>query len=170
MLIAHRQVLLSLPTLSLGLCSIKPQPCILHAPPRPGRKHQIRIQRRAPTRQEPLLDLPILRQAGFSHLLARQRISLQSGSERVLSARRGRVGLDEQLAAGEGGASDGVGEGFGLGLRAGGSGEGRLGFGGGFGVGEEVDLVGYGASEVVEGLADVGGVVIGFVGVLRASR
>lgn len=74
------------------------------------------------------------------------------------------------MAAGEGGASDGVGEGFGLGLRAGGSGEGRLGFGGGFGVGEEVDLVGYGASEVVEGLADVGGVVIGFVGVLRASR
>ena len=63
-----------------------------------------------------------------------------------------------------------MGEGFGLGLCAGGSGEGCLGFGRGFGVGKEVDLVGYCASEVVEGLADVGGVVVGFVGVLRASQ
>ena len=56
-----------------------------------------------------------------------------------------------------------MGEGFGLGLRAGRSGEDRLGFAGGFGVGEEVDFVGYGASKIVKGLADVGRVVIGFV-------
>ena len=41
--------------------------------------------------------------------------------------------------------------------------EGGLGFGGRGGVGEEVDFVGNGAAEVVEGLADVGGVVVGFV-------
>ena len=62
-----------------------------------------------------------------------------------------------------------MGKGFRLGLRAGGSGEGRLGFAGGFGVGKEVDLFGDGASEVVEGLPDVRRVVVGFVGVLRAS-
>ena len=56
-----------------------------------------------------------------------------------------------------------MGKGFGLGLRAGGSGESCLSFAGGFGVGEKVDFVGYGAPEIVKGLADVGGVVIGFV-------
>ena len=54
-------------------------------------------------------------------------------------------------------------EGLRLGLCTGGSGESCLGFCGGFGVGQEVDFVGYGASKVVEGLADVGRVVIGFV-------
>ena len=56
-----------------------------------------------------------------------------------------------------------MGEGFGLGFCAGRSGEGCLGFCRRFGVGKEVDLFGYGASEVVEGLADVGRVVIGFI-------
>ena len=56
-----------------------------------------------------------------------------------------------------------MGEGFRLGLRAGRSGEGCLGFTGGFGMGKEADLFGDGASEVVEGLADVGRVVVGFV-------
>ena len=56
-----------------------------------------------------------------------------------------------------------MGKGFGLGLRAGGSGESCLGFAGGFGVGKKVDFVGYGASKIIKGLADVGRVVIGFV-------
>ena len=73
------------------------------------------------------------------------------------------------MTADEGGASDSVGEGLRLGLCAGGSGESCLGFARGFGVGEEVDFISDGASEVVEGLADVGRVVVGFVGVLRAS-
>jgi len=80
------------------------------------------------------------------------------------------VGLGEHLAAGEGGAGDGVGEGLGLGLRAGRGREGCLGFTGGGGVGEEVDFVGDGAAEVIEGLADIGGVVVGFVGVLRSGN
>lgn len=67
------------------------------------------------------------------------------------------------MTAGEGGASDGMGKGLRLGLCAGGSGESCLSFRRGFGVGKEVDFIGYGASEVVKGLADVGRVVIGFV-------
>jgi hypothetical protein len=47
--------------------------------------------------------------------------------------------------------------------------EGSLGFGGGGGVGEEVDLLGDGAAEVGDRLADVGWVVVGFVGILRAG-
>lgn len=79
------------------------------------------------------------------------------------------MGLVEELGAGEGGAGDGVGEGFGLGFCAGRGGEGGLGFGGGGSVGEEVDFVGDGAAEVVEGFADIGGVVVGFVCVLGAG-
>lgn len=53
-----------------------------------------------------------------------------------------------------------------FGLRWGG--ESGLGFGGGGCAREQVDFFGDGTAEVVEGLADVGGVVIGFVGVLGA--
>lgn len=68
------------------------------------------------------------------------------------------------------GTRDCVAEGLGLGLRRRGCGERSLGFGGRCGIGEEVDLLRDGAAEVVEGLADVGWVVIGLVGVLRASQ
>ena len=57
--------------------------------------------------------------------------------------------------------------GLGLGRRR--RNEGGLGFGGRGGVGEEVDLLRDGAAEVGDGLADVGWVVVGFVGVLRAG-
>ncbi len=56
------------------------------------------------------------------------------------------MGLDEQLATGEGGAGDGVGKGLRLGLCAGGSGESCLGFAWGGGMGEEVDFVGDGTA------------------------
>ncbi len=54
------------------------------------------------------------------------------------------------MGAGEGGAGDGVAEGFGLRFCGGRGGEGGLGLGGGGGGGEEVDFVGDGAAEVVE--------------------
>ena len=56
-----------------------------------------------------------------------------------------------------------MGEGFGLGLCAGRRGESCLRFARGFGVRKEVDFIGYGASEVIEGLADIGWVVIGLI-------
>lgn len=34
---------------------------------------------------------------------------------------------------------------------------------------KEVDFVGYGAGEVGEGLADIGGIVVGFIAVLRCD-
>lgn len=70
----------------------------------------------------------------------------------------------------EGGAGNGMAERLGLGLCGGRGSEGGLGFGRRRGVGEEVDLLRDGAAEVVEGLADVGWVVVCFVGVLRARR
>lgn len=70
----------------------------------------------------------------------------------------------------ESGAGNGMAEGLRLGLRRGGSSEGRLGLGGRRGAGEQVDLLRDGAAQVVEGFADVGWVVVGFVGVLRARQ
>jgi hypothetical protein len=59
---------------------------------------------------------------------------------------------------------------LGLGLCRGGCDKGSLGFGWGGGIGEEVDLLRDGAAEVSHRLADVGWVVVGFVGILRAGR
>lgn len=59
---------------------------------------------------------------------------------------------------------------LGLGLCGGRGDKGSLGFGGRGGVGEEVDLLRDGAAKIGDGLADVGWVVVGFVGVLRAGR
>lgn len=61
-------------------------------------------------------------------------------------------------------------EGLGLGFGGGGRGEGGLHVGGGGGGGEEVNFLGDGAAEVVEGFSDVGRVVVGFVGVLGAME
>ena len=58
----------------------------------------------------------------------------------------------------------------GFGLRFGGrwGREGRLDVGGRGGVRQEMDFLAYGAAEVVEGLANIGWVIISFVGILRA--
>lgn len=59
-------------------------------------------------------------------------------------------------------------EGLGLGLRGRGRGKSGLGLGGRTGLREKLDLLIDGAAQVVEGLADVGWVVVGLVGVLGA--
>ena len=79
------------------------------------------------------------------------------------------MGGVQNLGAGEGGAGDGMVEGFRLRLCGWWGGEGGLGFGGRGGGGQEVDFIGDGAAEVVEGFADVGRVVVGFVRVLGAG-
>lgn len=78
--------------------------------------------------------------------------------------------LVKNLGAGKGGASDGVGEGLGLGLRSWGGCQGGLSLGGGCSGGEQLDLLANGPAEVVEGLLDVGWVVVGFGGVLASDR
>ena len=60
-------------------------------------------------------------------------------------------------------------EGLWLGFGGGRSGEGSLGFRGRCSAGEKVDFFADGAAEVVEGFTDVGRIVVGFVGVLRAE-
>lgn len=57
----------------------------------------------------------------------------------------------------------------GLRLRFGrwGSSEGGLGFGRGGGMRKEIDFLADGTTKIVEGFANVGRVIIGFVGVLR---
>lgn len=59
-------------------------------------------------------------------------------------------------------------EGLGLGLVDGGSGQGGLGLGGRSSLRQKLDLLTDGAAEVIERFADVGRVIVGFVGVLRA--
>lgn len=66
-------------------------------------------------------------------------------------------------------AGDGMTEGLGLRLCRGWRCECGLGFGRGGGGREEVYFLRDGATKVVEGLADVGRVVVGLVGVLRAG-
>ena len=76
------------------------------------------------------------------------------------------MSLVEELTACEGGARDGVVEGFWLRFCRGWGREGGLDVRGGRGVGEKVDLFGNGAAKVVERFANVGRVIVGFVRVL----
>lgn len=64
------------------------------------------------------------------------------------------------------GAGNGMAERLGLRLCGGRRGESGLGLGGGGRGREQVDLLGDGAAQVGDGLADVGGVVVGLVGIL----
>lgn len=74
----------------------------------------------------------------------------------------------EELAAGQGGAGNGVSKGLWLGLGDGGCGESGLGFGGGGSGGEELDLLADAAAEVGDVFADIV-VVVALVGVLCSN-
>lgn len=155
-------------TLSISLRSIQAQPRVLHRLAGPRRKHNIRVQRRTPARQKSALDLGILCEPSLSDLLAGNSELLEGGRERVFAGTGMLTG--QNVRAVQGGTGNGVAEGLGLRLRGGRCGEGGLGFGGRSRGGQEVDFLGDGAAEIVEGLADVGGIVVGFVRVLRAIQ
>ena len=76
------------------------------------------------------------------------------------------MGLVEKLARSQRGASDGMGECLGLGLGRWWGFECGLGFGWRASMRQKLDFVCYRAGKVREGFADVGRVVVGFVGVL----
>lgn len=78
--------------------------------------------------------------------------------------------LVQELAASQGSAGDGMGKRLGLGLRGRRSSQGGLGLGGRCGRREECDLLADGATEVVESLADIGWVVVGFLRVLVTDK
>lgn len=73
------------------------------------------------------------------------------------------------MGTGKGGASDGVGESFRLRFVCRRGGKRSTRFSGGAGGGEKVDFIADGAAEVDEGFANIGRVVVGFIGVLRAG-
>lgn len=153
-------------TAYIRLCSIEAQARVLDRLARARGEHDVGVQRRAPSRKELALDSRVLREPRLADLLAGDGELFEGGRERVLGCAR--VFARQRVRGVDGRAGDGVAEGLGLRLCGGGSGEGRLGFGRGGGGGEQLDFFADGAAQVVEGLADVGGVVVGFVGVLRA--
>lgn len=112
----HRQ--LPHVTLRLRLRGIKRQAALLDALARARGEHDVRVEGGVPASQEAALDLRVLRQAGLADALLRQGELLERRGERVLAGAR--VLLVQRLAAGQGRAGDGVGEGLGLGLRGGG--------------------------------------------------
>jgi hypothetical protein len=79
------------------------------------------------------------------------------------------VVLVQDLATGQTSTGNGMAEGLGLRLSGRGGYQGCLGFGGRCGAGEQLDLLADGAAEVLEGLLDVGRVIVGLVGVVGAA-
>jgi hypothetical protein len=153
--------------LSIGLGGIQAQPRVLDLLAGTCRKLDVGVEGCAPASQESALDLGVLRQTGLANLLAGDGVLLEGSGQGVLA----RVGLlgGEHVRAVQGGAGNSMAEGLGLGLRAGRCGKRCLGLCRRCGARQEVDLLGDSAAEVVERLAEVRRVVVGFVGVLRGD-
>ena len=151
-----------------GLDRIEGETSLLDVLARAGREHQVGVQGGVPASQKPALDLGILGEAGLANTLAGQGILLQGGRERILA--RAGVLLVQKLRAGQTRARQGVVKRLGLRLSGWGCDQGSLGFGGGSGAGEKVHLLANGAAEILEGLLDIGRIVVGLVGVLRAIQ
>lgn len=151
---------------ALGVCldGIERQAGVLHIPASSGSEVEIGVQGGVPASKEAALDLRILRKAGLANTLRGERILLQSSGKRILSGAR--VVLVQQLAASQTGTSNGVAEGLGLRLGGRGGNKSGLGLGRGCRGREKGDLFANGASKVLEGLLDVGGIVVGLSGVL----
>lgn len=130
-------------------------------------KHDVGVERRVPARQVAALDLGILRKAGLADALLCEGKLFERRRKRVIVCAR--VLLVQQLAAGERGARNGVGERLGLGLSRGRGRQGGLSLGGRSGGREKLDFFADGAAEVGEGFVDVAGVVVGFGGILVAG-
>jgi len=131
---------------------------------------QVGVEGSAPASEEALLNALVLVQASLANLLFGDSILLQSLGERVVGTGTANVALVQQLAASQGSASDSMVEGLGLRLCLRGSGKGSLSFGGRGGARQKLDLLGDVLGQVGERLADVGRVVVCFVGVLRCDR
>ena len=147
-----------------GLHRVKHQTGILNILARLGGEHEIGVEGGVPASQETGLDLSILSETGLADLLLGQSILLQRIGERVLTL----SALCEGLRTGKRSAGDGMVESLGLGLGGRRSSQGGLRLGRGASLRQELNLLVDGAAEIIEGLADVGRVVVGLVGVLRA--
>jgi len=148
-----------------GLGGIEGQPGLLDILAGAGSEHQVRVQCGIPPSEVAALDLGILRQPGLADALHGQRILLQSRGEGVLAGAG--VLLVQSLAASQRSSGDGVRERLGLRLGARRGRQGSLGLGRGCSRGEKRNLLADGPAEILEGLLDVRGIVVGFVRVLR---
>ena len=150
---------------------VEPQPRALDALARALGELELRVERRRPARQEARLHRRVLPEPRLAHLLLRDGVLLQRRRQRLLGA--GLLGFLadglEGLRAGERGARHGVVERLGLRLSRGRGRHGGGGLAGAAGGGEERHLLGDRAAEVIEGLAQVGRVVVRLVRVLRAG-
>lgn len=154
--------------LDTGLDSIQSQPGLLDRLAGAGRKGDVGVQGGVPPSQEAALNLGVLGEAGLSNTLHGERILLERSSKRILTG--GGVLLVESLGAGQRSAGDSMMEGLGLRLSRRRGGQGSLGFGGRGSARQQSNLLGDGATKVLEGLLDIRGVVVGLVGVLGAIQ
>lgn len=129
-------------------------------------EHQVGVEGGVPTGQEAGLDLGILGQTSLADLLLGQGVLLQCSGKRILTL----GALRKRLRASEGGAGDRVVESLGLGLCRRRRCQGGLGLSGRSCLGQQLNLLVDGTAQVIEGLANVGRVVVGLVGVLGAVR
>lgn len=147
-----------------SLDRVKHQAGVLNILARLSSEHQVSVKGGVPAGQEAGLDLSILGETSLANLLLGQSILFQGSCKRVLTL----GALRECLGAGEGGTGDRVVEGLGLGLCGRRSCQGSLCLSGRGCLGQELDLLVDSTAQVIEGLADVGRVVVGLVGVLGA--
>lgn len=147
-----------------SLDRVKHQAGILNVLARLSSEHQVGVEGGVPAGQEAGLDLSILGETSLANLLLGQSILLQGSCKRVLAL----GALRECLGAGEGGTGDRVVEGLGLGLSGRWGCQGSLCLSGRGCLGQELDLLVDSTAQIIEGLADVGRVVVGLVGVLGA--
>lgn len=156
-------------TLGVGLDSIQGQSGLFNILSGARSKHYVGVEGGVPTGKEAALDLVVLGKAGLANALHGERILLERSSQRVLTSAG--VVLVQGLTASQTGAGDSMAKRLGLGLRGRGSDEGGLSLGGAGGGGQQANLFTHRASEVLEGLLHIRGVVVGFVGILlTASR
>ena len=153
-------------SLLASLNRVKHQAGILNVLARLSSEHEVGVKGGVPASQEAGLDLSVLSKTGLADLLLSQSILLQSSGKRVLTL----GALREGLRAGQGSAGNGVVEGFGLGLCRRRGSQSCLRLSGRASLRQKLDLLVDGAAEIIEGLADVGRVVVGLVGVLGAAR
>jgi hypothetical protein len=149
--------------------TIEHESAVLHRLPSFRCKHQVGVESSIPASQKPGLDLVILCKASFTDLLLSKGVLLKRNRERVVIGSGGMC-LDQQLRPSQGCTRDGVVEGFGLRLSRRRSGERGPGFFWRGGFRQKGDLIRDGSAQVGKGLADVRRVVVGFVGVLVATR
>lgn len=151
-------------TLDMGLDGIQIKSGLLNVLACSRSELQVGVQGGIPASKETALDLGVLAKASLANSFHCERILLEGSGQGILASSG--VMLVEDLAAGQTGAGDGMVEGLGLGLRGRGSNEGGLGFAGRSGGRKEGDLFAHGAAKVLEGLSNIGGVVVSLVGIL----